>query len=208
MNTSNSNQESADTSVNINTDQQSSSMDQGKDEEVLATSSTQPLEEDAGGRCVFIMNKPLGFKGFTCYFLREPIVTVFKHEVLAIRWAAGEDSMGLLELHRDDMLTIFAVERAMEAAFPYKYPVKEIFKTDDRGTIVFVKVNANETKIYLDKNQQVALSALPNSFNCRVALQFKGIKIKNYESSLMFKMCQLKVGKSALNEDKEEYLFN
>ena len=203
MKTSTSNQESADTSVII-TDQQSSIMDQGKEEEVLATSSTQPLEEDASGRCVFIMNKPLGFKGFTCYFLREPIVTVLKYEVLA----GGEVLMGLLELHREDMQTIFAVERAMKAAFPYKYPVKEIFKTDDRGTIMFVKVNANETKIYLDKTQQVALSALPNSFSCRVALQFKGIKVKNYESSLMFKVCQMKIGKSVLNDDKEEYLFN
>ena len=123
MNTSTSNQESADTTVNINTDQQSSSMEQGKEEEVLATSSTQPLEaEDAVGRCVFIMNKPLGFKGFTCYFLREPIVTVLKHEVLAIRWTGGEDSMGLLELHREDMQTIFAVERAMKAAFPTSIP--------------------------------------------------------------------------------------
>ena len=204
MNTSTSNQEPAYTSV---TDQQSSLIDQDK-EEVLAASSTQPVEEDAGGRCVFIMNKPLGFKGFTCYFLREPIVTVLKYEVLAIRWAGGEDSMGLMDLHREDMQTIFAVERVMKAAFPNKYPVKEIFKTDDRGTIIFVKVNAYETKIYLDKNQQVALSALPNSFNCRVALQFKGIKVRNYESSLMFKVCQMKIGKSALNDHKEEYLFN
>ena len=86
--------------------------------------------------------------------------------------------------------------------------MKEIFKTDDRGTIMFAKVNANETTIYFDKNQQVALGTLPNSFNCPVALQFKGIKVKNYESSLMFKVCQMKVGKSVLNEDKEEYLFN
>ena len=67
--------------------------------------------------------------------------------------------------------------------------MKEIFKTDDRGTIMFVKVSANKTKIYLDKNQQVVLSALPNSYNCRVAPKFKSIKVKNYESSLMFKVC-------------------
>jgi hypothetical protein len=130
------------------------------------------------------------YKGYVYYFLKKPITVWLLHQMIAIK--DNEDSIGLVHLHSEDMNVLVHVVEKTRASFPYRYPTKDMFKINVCGSILPLKIKGTKFFSSID-NKPIEAKDLPSSFVCHVAIEIMGMKVKNYQSSLIMNAHQVNV---------------